>query len=323
MVGNDGLEHADAEDLAVEEERPKVGKKTAIDAGRGPTSFAVDPWTPLIVGSDEVGGIIHKQGEHRLWQPRCKKPLNEARVQNMMERGFTSIVDVQKEGPYVLVVDGRGRTRDAREADRRLREKGRGGLKVICQVKRGTDLDMVMHMASANALRDDYTALDQAFDAQAVINYGGTDEQAANAIGKTVAYTKKVLTLHDLDPKVQQAIRDNVISAFAGFELTALTRDEQLVQLERIKAGEYQPTAKNIDGVVKAIRTGGAVNVAPPRGSLRKLYQHKEAKRVLGPERYAMLKWFLGESQLPGGIGGLKGLWDEVSAPKKKAEVAE
>lgn len=298
------------------EGKPRMGKKTAIDASRagGGGFFAVDPNQPLIIGYDTK----HKQGEHPQWQKRATKPVNQGLVQYMLRfRKSPGVIEVQKDGPNIIVCIGRQRVKAAREANRILAEMGEPPIKILCQVKRGTDLELLAGTISENAQRVHYSALDMARDAQNFINYGGSDEDAASAIGKTVEYMLKLLTLLDLHPLIQQAIDDEELSPSAGFQLTKLTRDEQLVEFEKIKAGAYQPTAKTIDGVVKAIRNTGPVILAPSKGLLRKLYRHKEAKSVLGTERYQMLKWFLGEAQAPS-VGGLKSLLDEVSMPKNK-----
>jgi len=309
------------QDAVEEPEGKPMSKKTVLGASRdvGGSVIAVDPDVPVIIGYDTK----HKQGEHPQWQHRASLPVDESLVQYMMAHGFPGIITVQKDGPNIIVVIGRQRVKAAREANNRLKEMGRPGIRVLCQTRKGTDAQLIASTISENAIKVKYGAMDQAYDAQNYINYGASDEDAARALGKTVPYTKKILTLLDLHPKVQQAIRDEAISAFAGFELTRLTRDEQLVELEKIKGGAYVPTAKNIDGAVKAIRNKSTtVTVAPGKSVLRKLYQHKEAKSILGTERYQMLEWFLGESQAPR-VGGLKALLDELSAGKKKAEVEE
>lgn len=302
------------EDAVEAEEKPRMGKKTAIDASRagGGGFFAVDPSLPQIIGYDTK----HKQGEHPQWQKRASKPVDHGLVQYMLRfRKSPGVIEVQKDGPNIIVCIGRQRVKAGREVNRILAEMGEPPIKLICQVKKGSDLDLLAGTISENAQKVRYSALDMARDAQNYINYGGSDDDAAAAIGKTVQYMLKLLTLLDLHPHIQQAIDDEQLFPSAGFQLTKLTRDEQLVEFDKIKTGAYQPTAKNIDGAVKAIRRGessAAAVVAPSKIVLRKIAAHEDAERVLGEDGLLALKWMLGITK-PRTIAGLSDLIRKVS----------
>lgn len=298
-------------DEVVETEgKPVSKKKTAIDASRGigGSVFAVDPDVPKIVGFDTG----HKRGEHHLWQARALLPVDEPLVQYMMKHGFPGIISVQQDGPNILVAIGRQRVKAAREANRRLAELGRGGVRVLCQVKKGSDTQLMASMISENAIRVEYSALDMASDVQNYINFGASDEEAATVIGKTVPWMRQILTLLDLAPPVQAAIRSGKLSPYGGFQMAKLTRDEQVAALAKIDAGELVPTAKALNGAVKAIRTGKEVIDAPKRALLAKIAAHKDAKLLLGEDGLKILMWVIG-GRKAGTIRGLSELIREVS----------
>jgi ParB family chromosome partitioning protein len=300
-----------AQDDAVEAEgKPRMGTKKAIDAKRGVNTFAVDPDELLLIGKD----TSHKRGEHPLWQTRASEEPDEALVQDMMARGFTSIIDVRRDGPKLEVVVGRRRVTAAREANRRLKADGSDRRIIVqCKVFKGSDAEAARLMISENALRKDVDPVDMAFDIQACINFGSTDEEAAQACGKSVVYMRQMLTLLDLGTDVQKAVRRGAIAPSAAFKLSALTRDEQKVELEKIEAGAYKPTVKAVEGAVKAIRNGEATaTLAPAKGLLKKLVAHEDAERVLGEDGLLALKWALGLTK-PRTISGLSDLIRKVS----------
>lgn len=299
---------AEQDDLA-EEGRPRVASKKAIDAKRGVNTFAVDPDELVLIGFDTE----HKRGEHPLWQTRASEDPDEGLVQDMMARGFTSVIDVRRDGPTLEVVTGRRRVKAAREANSRLRAAGKDRLIIVqCKVFKGSDAEASRLMISENALRKDVDPVDMAYDIQACINFGSTDEEAARACGKSLAYMRQMLTLLDLGAEVQKAVRQRVIAPSAAFHLSTLTRDEQMVELEKIESGAYKPTAKAVEGAVKAIRTGEASILAPTKGMLKKLVAHEDAERVLGEDGLLAIKWVLGLTK-PRTIAGLSDLIRKVS----------
>lgn len=300
------------QDETVEVEgKPRMGKKTAIDASRGIGGgvFALDPEIPKIVGLD----TSHKQGEHRFWQRRAFLPVDEALVQYMVKhRKSPGIISVQRDGPDVLVHYGRQRVKAGREANRRLIAMGETPIKLLCQIVRGSDLELIGSMISENALGVNYDDIDKAHDLQRYINAGATDEDAALSIGRTVAHTRQLLRLQDVSPKVQDAVRKG-LAASAAIKLADLTREEQERELIKIEAGEYKPTVKAIEGAVKAIRKGEtSATLAPAKGLLKKIAAHEDAERVLGEDGLLALKWILGLTK-PRTIAGLSDLIRKVS----------
>lgn len=303
----DSEHEAAVQDAVAEiEGKPKMGSKKAIDAKRGVNTFAVDPDDLIIIGRDTQ----HRFGDHALFQDRALEEFDEGLVQDMMARGFMSVIDVRKDGPTLEVVAGRRRVIAAREAKKRLGTSKT--LLVQCKVFRGTNSDASLWLLGENANRKERGLLGLAQDCQNSLNFGATDEETARACGKTVAYMRTMLTLLDLAPPIQAAVRSGKVSSNAGFQLAKLTRDEQLVELGKIEAGVYVPTAKAISGAVKTIRTGETAIAAPNKAVLKKIVAHEDAERVLGEDGLLALKWMLGLTK-PRTIAGLSDLIRKVS----------
>lgn len=307
----DGVEQGADVELAVDVEEKKMassGNKKAIDAKRGVNTFAVDPGQLVIVGRDTK----HKRGEHPLWQDRALEDPDEALVQDMMARGFTSVIDVRKDGPRLEVVAGRRRVIAAREANRRLGGDG-AAVMVQCKVFRGSNSDAALWVLGENANRKDLSPLQMAYDLQNCINFGASDDEAARACGKTPGYMRQLLSLLDLGAEAQKAVVDGLIAPSSAFSLASLTRDEQKVEVEKIAAGEYKPTRAAIEGAVKAVRSGEAtVTLAPNKTLLRKLIAHEDAERVFGEDGLLALRWVVGDAK-PRTIAGLSDLIRKVN----------
>jgi ParB family chromosome partitioning protein len=238
------------------------GNKLAIAASRGQTTFKVEPERLQIIGHDTP----HKsKAEHCLWQQRALEPVDEALAENMAENGFTTVIDVRKDGPNLQVVVGRRRVKAARRANEIRAARNLPPIKVVCQVVKGTDIAVVKRMISENALHRDVPALVMAEDLQGLIDMGASEAEAALTAGKTVAQLRQILKLLDLDVTVQQALRDGVIPPTVGMKLADLTREDQKTELARHVAGEKTLTVDYVASAVRANRIGGEAVQAPGR----------------------------------------------------------
>jgi ParB family transcriptional regulator, chromosome partitioning protein len=278
--------------------------------------FTLSPDRVRLIGFD----TDHKAGEHILYQDRVHEPFDEALVQSMLARGFTSVVDVRKDGELFEVIAGRRRVKAAREAARRMIEDGLEPLKIVIQVKRmNTELDLLEHVISENALRKNPNAIQMARDLNLMLSLGATREQAARAIGKGLQSLDNYLKLLDLSPMVQNAITSGRIKPAAALALVPLAREDQEIELAKIFSGQKKPTAANVNAAVKAKQSGDdEANPAPKKRLVHKLIAHADAEAVFGVEGVAAIRFVLGELN-PNQIKGLKELIRKVGSAKTKA----
>ena len=236
-------------------------KKQAVQGKRG-TIFRLDPDELVIIGLDTDDGP-----EHPLYDASIKRPLNEATVQDIMLRGVQHAVTGRKNGDRVEVVLGRDRTRHAREAKKRLLEKGVRDFRIKVEVKRyASDLDMRLDMRSENYHRRVIDAITRAKDMAEDERMGASDEALMIAYNlPNIPSVKKAKSYLDLDKEVQDSIRNGDISATEALRLVGLPREEQKVALKRKvvekavrkaakAAGEMPKKAPDKD-VIRAVAT--------------------------------------------------------------------
>lgn len=267
--------------------------KTAIDAKRGQTTFRVSPSDSRlrVIGRD----TNHREGDHVLYQDRALEAPNQGLVNSMVANGFQGSIDVRVDGSFWDIVVGRRRVIAAREAEKILAAQGIEFMIEIRPIK-GTDLEMVEHMISENALREDPNPIQMAVDLNRFIKMGASDSQAARALGKGVQSLKLYLKLLDLAPEVQEAVRRGDLAMSAALELVKLERDDQKAELSKLFEGGEKPTAANVNAVVRAKKSGEEASAAPSKRLLHKLLADQEAAEVLSAaDAVKVLRWSLGE----------------------------
>jgi ParB family chromosome partitioning protein len=295
---------------APKSKRANPGCKTAVAEQRS-TTFMIEPSKLVIVGFDTK----HKKGEHPLWQERALEEVDENLARNIATVGFQSVIQVRVDGTKYEVVAGRRRVKAARLANEMRQKSAKDSgdafipVKVECKIVRGTDLNQVGLMISENANRKDVPPMQMAEDIQGFLNLGATEEMAAAAAGKTEPQLRQFLKLLDLDAKVQAAVRNGEISVKAAIQLAALGRDEQVVELAKIEAGETGATVADVEAAVKSKRTGEEISKAPGKRLVNKLLASDDGKRVLGAaDGVLLVRWMLGE--LP--ARNIKGLVEAI-----------
>lgn len=252
-----------------------MGKQAYEGRGRG-QYWNLDPDEDLtIIGLDTEDGE-----EHELYDERIKKPLKEATIVNMMSIGVQVAVKVRKvkvDGKIrTEVVDGRGRTRHAREANRRLRKAGDPPLFVPCVVEKGGEEHMANVMISLNEHREADETVVKAKKAARLLGRGYDLGQVANSFGVTKTAIGNWIKLLECTPKVVKAVTDGKISASAAVALHGLEKKEQLAQLSKLLETE-QKTGKKVSAksVKKAAGKGGAAR-APGKRVLTKFINDEE-----------------------------------------------
>lgn len=253
--------------------------KTAIEgAGRGDTLFKLDPDEVLVIGHD----TRHKRGEHPLWQSRALEPADEAMAEHMAEHGFTSVVDVRRDGPNFEVIVGRRRVKAARRANQLRSKRGFGPIKIQVRVRKVTsNAELLGLMIAENSHRKDVEPIEMAGDLQAMLNFGATEEAAAKA-------------------------------SCGGRLLVDLPREQQVEELGKVERGTTPPTVAAVRSAVKARKDGVATAVqAPGKRLLRQLLESERGEEVFGVAGVQALRFALGDLS-PRQITGLAALIREV-----------
>ncbi|NBO55129.1 MAG: hypothetical protein EBU84_11175, partial [Actinobacteria bacterium] len=187
----------------------------------------VDPYELTIIGLD-----TDDTKEHHLFQERVYLPVDENLVKNIKVYGIQMPVLVRKDGDKMIVVDGRQRTRAARQACDEAKEAGEHPIRVPVRTVVANDSRATGIMISTNELRQDDTILDKALQASRLLSQYGDVEEVAIAFGRTAATIKNWLLLVEADPQVHTCIRAGKLSVTTAIEISRLKREEQLKQLD-------------------------------------------------------------------------------------------
>lgn len=262
--------------------RPKL-KPRAGATGRKDAYF-FRPEDLTVVGVDTKDGE-----EHPLYDERAFEPLDEAMVRNIMHYGVKVAIVIRKNGPNSEVVDGRRRVLHAREANRRLAERGEPPVKVLATGdKYSRDANLMGVMLSANEHRKDDTPLNRARKAARMMARGADDDEVKVTFGISDSTLRVWKNLLDLDGRVQARVDQGEIGAIAAAKLADLPRDQQVERCEAMIA-EGMTTAAQAGAVVKGAKNGKKVTrddvVKPPsKAVLKKLVKALESDEDHGVE---------------------------------------
>jgi ParB-like chromosome segregation protein Spo0J len=279
-----------------------MGKQAIEGAPRGQV-FYVDPASVLVIGRDTK----HKAGEHPLYDERCKAPLDEALVRNILRYGNRVPVLVRKNGVDLEVVDGRGRTLACREAARRATEAGEAPPRLKVEVVRDDEPTAQGVMISLNEQRRADDVLIKARKAARLLACGHSSDEVAVMFGVTGQAVRIWAKVAALAPNLQSAIADGKIAASAALALADLPAKEQAEKLAKALAasGGKRPTVE----VVRQRR--GAAGRKPSGFRLTKRVARAwladgSLAGSLGREALAILRLVAGDTSLAEDIPALR-----------------
>lgn len=252
-------------------------RKHAALAGTRVDGFLMDPNELVIVGLDTEDGP-----EHPLYDPKIKRALNEPRVLNVMRYGVKKNVVVRKNGDRAEVVDGRTRTRWAREASKRLRERGEEPIRVPVSVVRCDDEEAHDLMVCLNEVREDEDPIERAKKLERLKSRGRSDAEVAVVFGIAEKTVKSSLSLLDLNADVQRRVASGELGLGETARLAKIPREKQT------KAAEDRVAARD-----RGERPSPLPGERPRRPKKREVLGLAD---YLGGITRDALRWSLGES---------------------------
>ena len=230
--------------------------------------------------------------KHSLYDERALRPFSEPMVLNIMALGIHTPIVITKdpESGQTLVVAGRGRVINAREANRRLRERGEEPVQVP-GVARRTDSDgLAGVMVSENELRESDTPVGRARKMQRFVERGRSHDAIAILFGCSTATVKHTLALLDAPAAVRKAVEAGEIGVTHAKKLAKLPPEQQ-----RAKVAELKAAGASTKGHAKA-RAQRAVlgTTTPPKMRSRAEVQARHDESPLGSAERELLAWVLG-----------------------------
>jgi ParB-like chromosome segregation protein Spo0J len=207
-----------------------------------------DPTVPVIIGLDTDDGPSHPlfDGESN------DAPLIEADVLFTYEHGVLQPVSCKRDGKLLLVVYGRGRTRQLREANKRRIADGLVPWLLPVQIVLGDATKMLALKHGENSHRREQNPMARARAAYELAQQM-PEEKAAVVMGLGLAQFRNVIKLLDLAPAVAKAVAKGELSASAATELTSLSEAEQTEKLaELTQSGSgTKPTIRDVKAKVR------------------------------------------------------------------------
>lgn len=206
--------------------------KTAIPEATRGSYFNLDPSLCTIV--------LDKDSP--LYDKRALLEPDAGLMASLAEFGNIEPIVVRKNGDTYEVVVGRRRVKAALEINK---TRAAGGIESPILLKaltvRGTDADLSLMVIAENSNRKDDPPSLQAEKIQRSINFGATAKQLSKAMGVTEQTVNARVRLLDCHASVQKAVDAGVIGETSARKLSALPRDQQKEELERmVEAGEVR-----------------------------------------------------------------------------------
>ena len=216
--------------------------KTAIDAPRS-NIFFVNP---------EKLTLVYEK-DHPLYDPRVEDEPDERMVDNIAMHGVLEPIIVRKNGEKIEVVVGRGRTKAALEANKRLSAEGKPTISVPAIIKGGSDADLFGIMISENEIRRGDTMLVKGNKARKLLNLGYTVQKIAITFGVSRQAVESWLSADELPQPIKDAVEAGDMTATAAIQMAGRPREEQVEQFETVRREGRKPTAKIMRGAAKEI----------------------------------------------------------------------
>jgi len=189
--------------------------------------------------------VLVEDAASALYDERVKYDYNENLVLNMMyapdgSDGIAQGVLVpvlgrrNTETGKIEIIDGRQRTKAAREANKRLKKQGRDPIRLPVHVKRASDVRAMAALISTNEHRTEDTPMGKAKKAQRFIEMGRDEDEVATLLGVSKATVTNLLKLLDAPAVVRHAVDAGKITASDAYKLSREEPEEAKKKLDQL-----------------------------------------------------------------------------------------
>jgi ParB-like chromosome segregation protein Spo0J len=227
-----------------------------------------NPDDVIIIGIDTDDGPSHWGYD----EESNKNPLLEADVQFTYEHGVIQNVLGRRDGKRIIIVAGRGRTRQLREANKRRVADGLPPWFLPVKIVMGDSRKMLVLKHGENSHRREQSPFVRAQQAYE-LSQQFPAEQAATIMGLGLPQFKSILKLLEVGPAVKKAVMTGELKPTAAIELAALSEVDQETQLASILStaavtGE-KPTTRDVKAKVR--EANGKAPLETPATRIKKV----------------------------------------------------
>lgn len=265
--------------------QPVAGNGHGSLRGRVIPTYSLDPRELTLV----------TESKHPLYDERVHWPLDEAMIASIMADGVLQPIVARRNGTQLEVIFGRQRTKNAVEANRRLKEKGAYLIKVPVVIRGGDDRDLLGASIAENEIRRPDIVLMKAAKARRMVNLGATNADIAVKFGVVAETIENWLKLDELHPDIKKLVARGKLKYTVAMRLSKLKRQDQIAKVREImRAGATNANA------VRAVVGGKLERVKPPtKQQLRRVADaFLREKEFLSNDQvsdtYAFVGWVLG-----------------------------
>lgn len=197
------------------------------------TTYMAPPEALIVIGIDE------EDDKSLLNDERVQFPLDEDMIDTIRRHGVKKPILCRKNpatGKYE-VVDGRQRTLNAREANRRMVADGVEPIKVPVRLEKGSD-DLMFELQIILNHHTESTPLMKARAMEKHFNLYGSKAEACRVNRISEATFDNWMALLQLDPEVHKAIDEGKISSNEALKFSKLPRPKQREAVQQYVASD-------------------------------------------------------------------------------------
>ena len=251
----------------------------------------------FLVPPEKLTLVVDKNNP--LYDPRVEDAPDESMIVNIAMHGVLEPVLVRKNGDAIEVVAGRGRTKAAIEANRRLTAEGKSPLFVPVLVKGGTDADLFGVMISENEIRRGDSMLVKGEKARKLLNMGYSEQQIAVTFGVTRQAVESWLAVEQLPEPIKKAVESGEIAASAALQLAVAghSREEQVKRFEEIKHRGEKTTVATMRSAAAASNNAPATKMRTRKEILNKMTEINKEDEAWARAYISALMWVLGKDE--------------------------
>ncbi|SMG00354.1 ParB/RepB/Spo0J family partition protein [Burkholderia singularis] len=242
-----------------------------------------------VLNFDPEDLVLITDPNHALFDRRALMPFDEATVLNIMAEGVTQSITITKdvETGKTIVVDGRRRVINAREANRRLVAMGLQPWRVPALPRRDGLAALTSIMVSANEIRRADSPINRAEKMARMRQQGRTNEEIGRSFGIKPESVDGQLRILDCCEAVRIAVESDEITATHALRLAKLPPERQREKVRALIAAAEGKKGHERSRAQKAALTGDAA----PRMRTRKQIAAELANAT--GERAEALRWVL------------------------------
>jgi ParB family chromosome partitioning protein len=180
------------------------------------------------------------------------------------------------------VVDGRQRTKAAREANRRLKKQGLEPIRVPGILKRANDARLLGMLISSNEHSTEDSPMNRAKKAQRYIDLGRDEKEVAVLLGTSESTVKNLLRLLEAPAAIRNAVDAGKITTSDAYRLSREEPTEARKKLgELLEKAPRTPGKKRSKNAKKAREiVGGAASSAKENAKETKKAENEVAEAI-------------------------------------------